>query len=310
MPEDAKDRRNDTAEHAPRNPSYPRVREIFQVPGPVRQLFDKFPLITYPANELPQRSSGRGEEHALYLFTTRKGSKTGEPSFNPSCLKWQAYLKFASVRFRTIPSTNHASPTGALPFLLPNRPAASSVQESTLPVSSNKLRKWVSEQGLALEEPSDMRYDAYLTLLDHRVRNAWLYTLYLEPRNFAAVARRLYITPCSSNALVLATISYQLRKAAEAEILKHSPVLDIDDLYSEANNAFHALSTLLGDDTFFFGNEKPGLFDAGVFAYTHLLLDEGMGWKDTKLVKGLEKHQNLVNHRQRIYKTYFGPSGG
>jgi len=113
------------------------------------------------------------------------------------------------------------------------------------------------------------------------------------------------VEPCSSNSLVSATIAYQLRAAAEAELLKHSAIIDIDDLYGEADNAFEALSTILGENTFFFGNENPGLFDASVFAYTYLLLDEGMGWKETKMSKGLEKQQNLVQHRQRIYKTYF-----
>lgn len=111
--------------------------------------------------------------------------------------------------------------------------------------------------------------------------------------------------PCSSVSLVSATIAYQLRAAAEAEILKHSVVIDIDDLYSEAQNAFDALSTLLGEDMYFFGNMNPGLFDASVFAYTHLLLEERMGWKETRLIKGLEKHENLVAHRRRIYDTYY-----
>lgn len=110
--------------------------------------------------------------------------------------------------------------------------------------------------------------------------------------------------PCSSNSIVAATIAYQLRAAAEAEILKHTAVIDIDDLYCEANNAFKALSTLLGDDTFFFSNDSPRLLDASVFAYTHLLL-EGMGWKEKRLVKDLERYKNLVEHRQRIFETYF-----
>lgn len=111
--------------------------------------------------------------------------------------------------------------------------------------------------------------------------------------------------PCSSVSLVSATISYQLRAAAEAEILKHSMIIDIDDLYSEAKNAFDAISTLLGEDMYFFGNMKPSLFDAAVFAYTHLLLDERMGWKETRLIKALEKHENLIAHRRRIYDTYY-----
>ena len=85
-------------------------------------------------------------------------------------------------------------------------------------------------------------------------------------------------------------------------------IIDIDDLYSEANNAFDALSTLLGEDMFFFGNMNPGLFDAAVFAYTHLLSDKRMGWKETRLINGLKKHKNLMAHQQRIYDTYYDTS--
>ena len=88
--------------------------------------------------------------------------------------QYQTYLKFGGLPFRTVPSTNHASPTGALPFLLPLGPDSSSPSESTLPIASNKLQKWANEQGVTLEEPSDLRYDAYLTLVDHRIRNAWV----------------------------------------------------------------------------------------------------------------------------------------
>lgn len=177
-----------------------------------------------------------------------------------------------------------------------------------------------------LEEPEDLRYDAYMTLLDYRIRNAWvrlhlitvklsrstftdhvvqLYALYLEPSNFNAIAQRLYVLPCSTNAAVRATIAYQLRAAAQAELLKQSSVIDVDDLYSEADKAFEALSTLLGDDTFFFHNERPVLFDACVFAYTHLLLSEKMGWKEPTLRDALKKRENLVRHQQVIYDRYF-----
>jgi metaxin len=41
------------------------------------------------------------------------------------------------------------------------------------------------------------------------------------------------------------------------------------------------------------------LFDASVFAYTHLLLDESLNWQNTRLVDSLKKSGNLVQHRQR-----------
>ena len=134
-----------------------------------------------------------------------------------------------------------------------------------------------------------------------------LYNLYIEPSNFTHVAYPLYVASTSANILVRTTTSYQLRAAAQAELLKHSSVIDAADLYSEADKAFEALSTLLGDNEWFFANERPTLFDASIFAYTHLLLDEHMGWKEEILCRALRSRDNLVQHRQRLLsQCYYG----
>jgi metaxin len=117
------------------------------------------------------------------------------------------------------------------------------------------------------------------------------------------VAYPLYVSPTSSNPLVRASISHQLRVAAEAELLKHTSIIDTDDLYSEADKAFEALSILLGEDSWFFGNN-----DASVFAYTQLLLDDELGWKEKKLCRALRRRANLVQHRDRLLVRYFGGS--
>ena len=64
-------------------------RQWITTPQPIRRLFDKFPLRTYPVNELPQRSPRTCDRNTLWIFTTDKGAQLGVPSFNPGCLKWQ-----------------------------------------------------------------------------------------------------------------------------------------------------------------------------------------------------------------------------
>lgn len=77
----------------PPQPQKPAKRSalssITTVPAPVKRLFDKFPLVTYAANELPHRAPRERQRPQLYIFTTEDGAQRGEPSFNPSCLKWQ-----------------------------------------------------------------------------------------------------------------------------------------------------------------------------------------------------------------------------
>ncbi|RKF81946.1 Metaxin-1 [Golovinomyces cichoracearum] len=278
----------------------------FSIPTPLKKLFDKFPVVVYPPNQLPQSSSKPDSCPSLYVFSKDQDLAAGRPSFNPSCLKWQTFLKIAGIEHRLIASNNHASPTGSLPFLVQASNGPNKMRGNTGPIVADKMVKFAKEFGAITSEKPNIRYEAYQSLLDYRIRNAWLYSLYLEPRNFYGVAYPLYVSSVSSNPLVQSSISYQLRAAAEAELLKYSPVIDTVDLYSEADKAFEALSTLLGNDAWFFGNKNPALFDASVFAYSQLLLDEDMEWKETKLCRALRSRGNLVQHRERILERYYG----
>jgi metaxin len=230
-------------------------------------------------------------------------------------------MKFSGIDFQIVSSNNHASPSGALPFLLP------SVAEGAKPpppVPSAKLQRWtMNNSAEAIEEPGDRRYEAYLSLLDHRIRRAWvrlsfkppvvyspdnvqLYSIYLSP-NSTSLAEPLYILPPSTNPFVRLAIARTLRDAASAELLKYSAVINGPDLYRQAEEAFAALEMALGSDEWFFGAKRPGLFDASVFAYTHLLLDEelGRGWVDTTLCDAVRARKNLVGHRERILAECF-----
>jgi hypothetical protein len=63
--------------------------DLFSIPRPVKNLFDTFPILTYPPNELPQRASRISAQPSLYVFCTEQDAIAGRPSFNPGCLKWQ-----------------------------------------------------------------------------------------------------------------------------------------------------------------------------------------------------------------------------
>ncbi|KAL0263716.1 hypothetical protein SLS55_002697 [Diplodia seriata] len=135
-----------------------------------------------------------------------------------------------------------------------------------------------------------------------------LYTLYLT-RNFDAVAQPLYIDSTSSNAVVRASVSRELRRAAQAELLKHGAVVDAETIYSAAEDALRALESALGADRWFFGARRPGVFDAAVFAYTHLLLTQDLGgaggWAKSRLGDAVRARQRLVRHQERVSEAFF-----
>ncbi|KAI0885824.1 uncharacterized protein GGS22DRAFT_134896 [Annulohypoxylon maeteangense] len=279
------------------NTKQSKISGWLAIPAPLARLFKKFPLLTYPPNELPARSPSARDVPTLYVFISDRDALYGLPSFNPNCLKWQTFLKLAGVAFRVTSSTNHASPTGALPFLLP--------PSSPKPIPTSQFEEYAAENGITkiLDAPS-LRVEAYESLLDDRIRNAWLYALYLSRPNTALLSR-LYITPVSASLVVRKTTLYNLRNAAEADILRSlgTPVVNAGTLYEGARDAFEALSVLLGDDDWFFGMVRPGLFDAKVFSYTHLLLDERLVWEDWTLTEILMEFPNLVAHRDRIFES-------
>lgn len=64
-------------------------KAYFSIPTPVKMLFDKVPMVVYAPNELPERAQRSARIPNLYIFSTEKDATAGQPSFNPSCLKWQ-----------------------------------------------------------------------------------------------------------------------------------------------------------------------------------------------------------------------------
>lgn len=150
-----------------------------------------------------------------------------------------------------------------------------------------------------------MRQDAYTALIDHNIRSAWLYYLYLDEHNFRAVAWPMYVASASSSWAVQTELARQLRNAARDELLKTSNIIDQQQLYNKADEAFQALSTLLGEQKFFFGQTTPGLFDASLFAYTQVILDDDLDWRTPVLKMALQKYENLVQHRARLVRGFF-----
>lgn len=131
-----------------------------------------------------------------------------------------------------------------------------------------------------------------------------LHALYLIPAN-APLLTNLYLP---SSALLRASLHHTLHAAATSEILKTTRCTHISppQLYADAAAALRSLSAILADDNWFFGASGPGLFDADVFAYTYLMLDDALAWRDTALAGCLDGLHNLRRHRNRLYERCWG----
>lgn len=110
--------------------------------------------------------------------------------------------------------------------------------------------------------------------------------------------------------------------------------LDPEKVYADARRAMEALETLLatqnteGRRAWFFGAARPSLFDAHVFSYTHLILDDkyilpdipptplssskersehsvDRLWGDDTLRKIVRNCPRLVEHAEEMLRTYW-----
>ena len=243
----------------------------------------------------------------------------------------QTLLKFHGIRHITCPSSNHASPTGVLPFLLPLH--SHNLADPPPPVSTKTLP---SHLGLPTPSPKSSLYNS---LLSHTIRLAYLHALYLDTETFKSITIPLYVAPCTRNGLVRAVSAHSLRSAAEEELLKGCGIpegeleqVDIEGLYVAMEDAWEALSQVLGSEKCFdevLGTREdangkmkgPGELDASVFAYSHVIISlledqKGRGAEDgsaktlqeskvfgkgvKRLYEGIRKHKNLVQHHDLI----------
>ncbi|KAG6149407.1 hypothetical protein E4U50_002958 [Claviceps purpurea] len=283
--------------------SAPPQSGLFTAPQPIRTLFKLFPLRVHDAEALPARAPDRVRERArLHVFSTEEDARLGRPSYNPGCLKWQTFLRIANLQVDLVPSTNHASPSGSLPYLLPS----SSDSRPDIPLTGFHIANYAQKHSTQPLPPTEStpRQEAFLSLLGQNIRPAWLHCLYINPRHTALLSK-LYLPP---SPLLQYPLLQTLRAAATTEILKTTrrEIMLPELIYQDAREAFKALSVFLGEEAWFSGGETPGVFDAEVFAYTYLISGGVMGWEDDALERCLEGSANLVEHRRRLYERCWG----
>ncbi|KAI9723854.1 MAG: hypothetical protein M1828_004104 [Chrysothrix sp. TS-e1954] len=312
------------SQHSPGASRLARARDAFALPPTVKRLFDATPLVSYSENARPRMIPYLRDRHVLHVFCTPAAAVEGAPSYNPGCLKWQTLLLLSGVPFRISPSSNHSSPTGALPYLEPSQDSQrlSSITSIPTPGLLDFIRKHAKNP--ASLSPS-AHCKQYVTLLNTGVRLAYLYCLYLEPDTFDSVAMPYYIQVSSQNQLVQSFSAYNLRDAAAEEIMSGTPAsregLRPALLLAGAREAFAALARNLGEAEWFASanvadsvrrvqsshGSEAGFLDASVFAYTHVIItlfSGSVGKIASQLYGILLEHKNLLNHRKRLLTLF------
>ena len=96
-------------------------------------------------------------------------------------------MNFENIQVRLVPSTNHASPSGALPFLV-------SYEGGCAAVPNGRLKEWVRRgsggggggRGGGGEESGgeSAKVKAFEALIEGQIRDAWVYYTNFFPMHF------------------------------------------------------------------------------------------------------------------------------
>ena len=128
--------------------------------------------------------------------------------------------------------------------------------------------------------------------------------MYLTP-NFDILTVPSYIGSQSSSAIVSILSAWELKQAARSELLKHSPKIDEESLYEDADRALCALDNIMKRRQEQNAPGRPSLLEASLFSYLFLLLELPQEkWADRRLVDLLMKYPALVVLEKTMKKEF------
>lgn len=154
-----------------------------QIPEPIRNIFSKFPLHTYPAIALPSSSSSASDSNPVTLWITSPPSSSEVLSVDVECLKWQAYLALRGIPPGVLNIRTDVDPQAALDGRFPNlRVNSKSAREEGALLPAHFIPGWTdSYLGVnSLEDPLEGYRDenardesrAWVSLLEGNIHSA------------------------------------------------------------------------------------------------------------------------------------------
>jgi glutathione S-transferase len=219
----------------------------------------------------------------------------GIPDISPPCLKLKTYLRMAEIPYEDRPGDPRKGPTKKIPYVY---------DDETCIGDSNLILAYLKKKH---GDPLDERLTDVERAQGHVIRRTleesfyWhvLYPRWFVPEGIAhmktAFARFM---PPVIGGLVFGSIVRQTQRSAWGQgIARHKS----EDIYAMGKADLDAVSAILGDKPFLFG-ERPSSFDASLFASVTSVL----GFPGTNPLKThAEGLANLVAFRDRVFARYW-----
>lgn len=233
----------------------------------------------------------------LYSF----GSSFGVMDPSPFVVKVDAFMKMAALPFEIIASTNNLkiAPKGKLPFIVDNNES----YENTIADSQAILEYLTDKYQVLLDEhlSSEQKAQAYLFTksLDENLYWCLVYSRWILEDTWQRVNKTFFgALPFPLRLFIPSLIRKSVKKNLHGQGTgRHSKA----EILAISDKSFAALSTLLGDQMYFFNN-KESSFDAVVYSILcqFISVDCTNEFNDKA-----RSYPNLVQFCQRIEQAYY-----
>jgi glutathione S-transferase len=229
----------------------------------------------------------------LYSF----GSGLGVPDLSPFVLKVDVFMRLAKIKFETIPDVSNLrkAPKGKLPFIVDGD---RTVADSQFIISYLQSKFNVD---LDLRLSSEQKAIAYLMgkSLDENLYWCLVYSRWVKNDAWKHIKNAYFGSmPFPLNYIVPPLARMDVASALKKQGLgKHSE----DEITTITQLTFNALSEVLGDKSYFFG-EHPCTFDATAFAFLSQFISVSL---DTPFNELARTYANLIAYCNNIRGKYY-----
>jgi len=232
----------------------------------------------------------------IKLYSFGAGMGVADPS--PFVLKVDVYLRMANIEFENISDAGNLkrAPKGRLPFIVDG---ATTIADSHFILAYLQSKYKVELDATLSDEQKSVAYLMGKSL-DENLYWFLVYSRWAREDTWPEVKQAFfgsmpfplkYIIPPLARRDVISA----LQKQGAGQ---HSDA----ELQTLAGETFSALSTILGQQTYFFG-ESPCTFDATAFAFLNEFIGISLKSPFNDLARG---HANLVTYCRNMRSKYYG----
>lgn len=216
----------------------------------------------------------------------------GAPNSSPFCTKLETYLRMADIPYQ-IETSFRRAPKGKVPFVR---------FEGELVSDSSRIIARLKER---LGDTVDAHLSETQLALGHLVQRTleegtyWslLYDRWVQDENFELVRKALF-SDWIGQALRMIVPDLARRRVLGTLYAQGTSRHQKDWIYATAQRDLRAISSLLGEQPFLFG-ERPCSFDAVLYAFSSAI------WK-TPFAHGFSAPpENVKGHLERMHRRYF-----